>query len=111
MGGEGGGGGGGTSYVGMYVMLGYTCMGCFEKFPVLFPRDGYLFSTKFMYFPFKVGIYFEENFCICQVRCNPFARNFLYFIPQSLCNLHIKFLCISARWVCFQEIYCYGWNQ
>ena len=52
--------GGGTSYVGQYGMLGYTWV-IFEKFSVLFPRDGYLFSTKFLYFFCKVGIYFEEN--------------------------------------------------
>ena len=78
----------------------FLYMGCFEKFSVLFPRDGYLFSTKFLYFPVQVGIYFEENFCICQARWNPFSRNFLYIIPQSCCNLHIKLLYISARWVC-----------
>ena len=86
----------GTSYVGQYGMLGYTWV-IFEKFSVLFPRDGYLFSTKFLYFSCKVGIYFEENFCICRTRWNPFTRNFLYFIPQSCCILHIKFLYISTR--------------
>ena len=88
-------------------------MGCFWEISVglLFPQHGYLFSTKFLYFFRKVGIYFEENFCVCRARWNPFARNFLYFIPQSWCNLHIKFLYISARWVSFQEIYCSGWNQ
>ena len=54
----------GTSYVGQYGMLGYTRV-IFEKFSVLIPRDGYLFSTKFLYFFCKVGIYFEEKFCIC----------------------------------------------
>ena len=85
----------GTSYVGQYGMLGYTWV-IFEKFSVLFPRDGYLFSTKFLYFFCKVGIYFEEKFCICQTRWNPFTRDFLYFIPQSCCILHIKFLYIST---------------
>ena len=85
----------GTSYVGQYGMLGYTWV-IFEKFSVLFPRDGYLFSTKFLYFFCKVGIYFEEKFCICRTRWNPFTRNFLYFIPQSCCILHIKFLYIST---------------
>ena len=61
-------------YAGLY-------MGCFEEFSVLFRRDGYLFSTKFLYFFRKMGIYFEENFCICGARLNPFARNFLHFIP------------------------------
>ena len=98
----------GTSYVGQYGMLGYTWV-IFEKFSVLFPRDGYLFSTKFLYFFCKVGIYFEEKFCICWTRWNPFTRNFLYFIPQSSCILHIKFLYISTWWVSFQEIYCSGW--
>ena len=102
------GGGGGTSYVGQYGMLGYTWV-IFEIFSVLFPRDGYLFSTKFLYFFWKVGIFFEEKFCICRTRWNPFTRNFLYFIPQSCCILHIKFLYISTWWVSFQEIYCSGW--
>ena len=93
----------GTPYVGRYVMLGYTWV-VFEKISVLFPWDGYLFSTKFLYFFCKVGIYFEENSYICRARSNPFTRNFLYFIPQSWCNLHIKFLYISARWKAFQEI-------
>ena len=83
----------GTSYVGQYGMLGYTWV-IFEKFSVLFPRDGYNFSTKFLYFFCKVGIYFEENFCICQTRWNPFARNFLYFISQSCYILHITYFCI-----------------
>ena len=83
----------GTSYVGQYGMLGYTWV-IFEKFFVLFPRYGYLFSTKFLYFFCQVGIYFEEKFCICRTRWNPFTRNFLYFIPQSFCILHIKFLFI-----------------
>ena len=87
--------GGGTSYVGQYGMLGYTWV-IFEKFSVLFPRDGYLFSTKFLYFFCKVGIYFEEKFCICRTRWNLFTRNFLYFIPQSCCILHTKFLYIST---------------
>ena len=90
-------------------------MGCFWEISVLFPRDGYLSSTKFLYFFRKVGIHFEENFCVCRARWNPFPRNLLYFIPQSWCknnqHLHIKFLYISARWVSFQEIYCSGWNQ
>ena len=74
-------------------------------FFLLFPQDGFLFSTKFLYFFCKVGIiYFEEKFCICQARLNPFATNFLYFIPQSWWNLHLKFLYISSRWVSFQEI-------
>ena len=103
-------GGGRTPYVGRYVMLGYTWV-VSEKFSEFFPRDGYRFSTKFLYFSFKVGIYFEEIFCICQARWNPLARKFLHFIPQSWCNLHIKFLYISARWVSCQEIYCSGWNQ
>ena len=70
---------------------------------------GTFFQQNFCIFFCKVGIYFEENFCICQTRWNPFARNFLYFIPQSCCILHIKFLYISTRWVSFQEIYCSGW--
>ena len=100
--------GAGTSYVGQYGMLGYTWV-IFEKFSALFPRYGYLFSTKFLYFFCQVGIYFEEKFCICRTRWNPFTRNFLYFIPQSFCILHIKFLYISAWWVSCQEIYCSGW--
>ena len=34
-----------TSYVGRYVMLGYTWV-VFEKFSVPFPRDGDLFFNK-----------------------------------------------------------------
>ena len=86
----------GTSYVGQYGMLGYTWV-IFEKFSVLFPRDGYFFSTKFLYFFCKVGVHFEENFCICQFRCNPFARNFLYFISQRCCILHITYFCIFLQ--------------
>ena len=53
--------------VGQYGMLGYTWV-IFEKLSVLFQRDGYLFSTKFLYFFCKVGIYFAEKFCICRTR-------------------------------------------
>ena len=49
--------GGGTSYVGQYGMLGYTWV-IFEKFSVLFRRDGYLFSTKFLYFFLQGGYLF-----------------------------------------------------
>ena len=87
--------GGGTSYVGQSGMLGYTWV-IFEKFSVLFPRDGYLFFNKISALFCKVGIYFEEKFCICRTRWNPFTKNFLYFIPQSCCILHIKFLYIST---------------
>ena len=100
----------GTSYVGQYGMLGYTWV-IFEKFSVLFREMGTFFQQNFCIFFCKVGIYFEENFCICQTRWNPFTRNFLYFIPQSCCILHIKFLYISTGWESFQEIYCSGWNQ
>ena len=49
--------GGGASYVGQYGMLGYTWV-IFEKFSVLFPRYGYLFSTKFLYFFLQGGYLF-----------------------------------------------------
>ena len=93
----------GTPYVGQYVMLGHTWV-VFEIFLYFFCEMGTFFQQNFCIFFCKVGIYFEENFCICQARLNPFATNFLYFIPQSWWNLHLKFLYISSRWVSFQEI-------
>ena len=81
--------GGGTSYVGQYGMLGYTWV-IFEKFSVLFPRDGYLFSTKFLYFFCKVDVYFEEKFCICRTRWNPFTRIFSVFYSTKLLHFTHK---------------------
>ena len=66
-----------------------------------FFREMGTFFNKISVFFCKVGIYFEENFCICQARLNPFATNFLYFIPQSWWNLQFKFLYISSRWISF----------
>ena len=87
--GEGGGRGGGTSYVGQYGMLGYTWV-IFEKFSVLFPRDGYLFSTKFLYFFCKVGIYFKEKILYLSNKMEPIYTKFSVFYSIKLLHFTHK---------------------
>ena len=85
-------------------MLGYTWV-VFEKFSVFFSRDGYLFSTKFLYFSHEMGTFFQETFCIFCARWVPFCRNFLVYIPKGGCHLRRIFLYFPARWVSFKRIF------
>ena len=70
------GGGEGTPYVGRYVMLGYTWV-VFEKFSVLFLRDGHLF---------------QQNFCIFSARWVSILKKNSAFVTQD-----------GTHW---QEIFC-----
>ena len=110
--GGGEGGVGGTSYVGQYGMLGYTWV-IFEKFSVLFPRDGFLFLTKFLYFFLQGGYLFWRKFLYLSNKMEPICKKFSVFHSTKLLHFthKILFLYISTRWVSFQEIYCSGWNQ
>ena len=85
-------------------MLGYTWV-VSEKFSVFFSRDGYLFSTKFLYFSHEMGTFFQETFCIFCARWVPFCRNFLVYIPKGGCHLRRIFLYFPARWVSFKRVF------
>ena len=82
-------------------MLGYTWV-VFEKFSVLFSRDGYLFSTKFLYFFHEMGTFFQETFCIFCAKWVLFCRNFFVCFPKGGCHLRRIFLYFPARWVSFK---------
>ena len=92
--------------VGLYIVLSQNnCCTVVESTRVkksfvyvLFLRDGGLFSTKFLYFFRKVGIYFEENFCVCRTRWNPFAKKKSIFYSTKLVQFTHKIsVFISAR--------------
>ena len=87
-------------------MLGYTWV-VFEKFSVFFSRDGYLFSTKFLYFSHEMGTFFQETFCIFCARWVPFCRKFLVYIPKGGCHLRRIFLYFPARWVSLKRFFLY----
>ena len=72
-------------------MLGYTWV-VFEKFSVLFSRDGYLFLTKFLYFFHEMGTLFQETFCIFCAKLVLFCRNFFVCFPKGGCHLRRIFL-------------------
>ena len=76
-------------------MLGYTWV-VFEKFSVFFSRDGYLFSTKFLYFSHEMGTFFQETFCIFCARWVPFCRNF-WCIFQKVGAIYAEFFCIFRQ--------------
>ena len=79
---RGGGGGGDTSYVGRYVMLGYTWV-VFEKF-LYFSARWVPFFNKISVFFCKVGIYFEVNFCILSSKIEPICKKFSAFYSTNL---------------------------
>ena len=79
-------------------MLGYAWV-VFEKFSVLFSRDGYLSSTKFLYFSHEMGTFFPRNFLYFLCKVGTFCRNFLVCFAKGGCDLCRNFLYFPARWV------------
>ena len=77
-------------------MLGYTWV-VFEKFYVFFSRDGYLFSTKFVYFFHEMGTFFQETFCIFFVQGGYLFVGFFWCIFQKLGAIYAEFFCIFRQ--------------
>ena len=76
-------------------MLGYTWV-VFEKFSVFFSRDGYLFSTKFLYFSHEMGTFFQETFCIFCAGGYLFVGIF-WCIFQKVGAIYAEFFCIFRQ--------------
>ena len=76
-------------------MLGYTWV-VFEKFSVLFSRDGYLFSTKFLYFFHEMGTFFKKL-------SGFFVQGGYFFVWIFLCvfqkvgAIYAEFFCIFQQ--------------
>ena len=87
-------------------MLGYTWV-VFEKFSVLFSRDGYLFSTTFLYFFHEMGTFFQDTSCIFVQGGYFLVGILLVCFPKSGGRLRTIFLYFPARWVSFKRIFLY----
>ena len=76
-------------------MLGYTWV-VFEKFSVLLSRDGYLSSTKFLYFSHEMGTFFQETFCIFCARWVLFVGIF-WCVLQKVGAIYAEIFCIFQQ--------------
>ena len=72
-------------------MLGYTWV-VFEKFSVLFSRDGYLFSRNFLYFFVQGGYFFVGYFLCVFQKVGAIYAEFFCIFQQGRCLLKGFFL-------------------
>ena len=90
-------------------MLGYTWV-VFEKFSVLFSRDGYLSSAKFLYFSHEMGTLFQETFCIFCARWVLFVGIFGVFYKRWVRFMQ-KFSVFSSKVGILKRTFSAFWFQ